>query len=225
MASVAPGELVKLTGQTVGPSPAVSATIPPASALATTLGGSTITVNGIAAPILYTNGGQTNIQIPYGVAGSTTANIVLTLGPNQGGQTASISLPVAATAPGIFTSDFSGIGRMVALNADGTLNSSTNPAARGSSMMFFATGSGVTNPADKDGAAEPDTSRVPVASLSVTIGGVAATLGTAGSTPKDVAGVLQVMVTVPSSIQAGQANVALNVGGVPTTQTTFIFVK
>jgi len=223
--AVAPGELVRIAGQTVGPSPAVSQTIPPASALATTLGGSTITVNGIAAPILYTNGGQTNIQIPYGVAGSSTANLVLTLGPAQGSQTSNISLQVAPVAPGIFTSDFSGIGRMVALNADGKLNSSTNPAERGSAIMFFATGAGVTNPADKDGGTETDTTRVPVAPLTVTIGGQAAALGVAGSTPRDVAGVLQVMVTVPTGIAAGTANVVLSAGGVATTQTTSIFVK
>jgi uncharacterized protein (TIGR03118 family) len=223
--AVAPGELVRISGQTVGPSPAVSAKIPPASALDTSLGGSTITVGGIAAPILYTNGGQTNIQIPYGIAGSTTADVVLTLGPAQGGQTAKITLQVAPTAPGIFTFDFSGIGRMVALNSDGSLNSAANPAARGSSLMFFATGAGVTNPADMDGRAETDTSRVPVAPLSVTIGGLAATLGVAGSTPKDVAGVLQVMVTVPTNIPAGSANVVLTAGGVATTQATFIYVK
>jgi uncharacterized protein (TIGR03118 family) len=219
---IAPGEIVKIGGQTVGPSPAVSATIPPASALATTLGGTSVTVNGIAAPILYTNGSQTNIQIPYGVAGSTTASIVLTTGTQSA---PAISIPVAPVSPGIFTTDFSGVGRIVALNADGSLNSTTNPATRGTALWFFATGGGVTNPADKDGAAETDTSRVPVAPLSVTVGGAAATLGVNGSTPKDVSGVLQIMVTLPASIAAGPASVVLTVGGVATTQNTFVYVK
>ena len=228
--AVAPGEIVKISGQTVGPSPAQSAVIPPATALANTLGGTSATVNGIAVPVLYTNGTQTNVQIPYGVAGSSTAVLVLTVAGNTPGsttapQTSTISVPVAALAPGIFTTDFTGVGRMVALNADGTLNSTTNPAARGTAVWFFATGSGVTNPADKEGITEIDSSRVPVAPLLVTVGGASATLGINGSTPKDVSGVLQVMVTVPASIAAGTANVVLTVGGIATVQQTFIFVK
>jgi uncharacterized protein (TIGR03118 family) len=220
--AIAPGEIVKISGQTVGPSPAVSATIPPVSALATTLGGTSVTINGIAAPILYTNGTQTNIQVPYGVAGSATASLVLTTGTQT---TQALSLQVAPVAPGLFTTDFSGQGRLVALNADGSVNSTANPAARGSSVWVFATGAGVTNPADKDGAAETDASRVPVAPVSATIGGSNAMVGINGSTPKDVSGVLQVMLTVPAAIAPGSANVVLTVGGVATTQNTFVYVK
>jgi uncharacterized protein (TIGR03437 family) len=221
-AAIAPGEIVRIGGQTVGPSPAVSATIPPATALLTTLGGTSVTVNGIAAPVLYTNGSQTNIQIPYALAGATSASIVLTTGTQT---LPAITVPVAPVSPGIFTTDFSGAGRMVALNADGSVNSSTNPAMRGTAIWFFATGGGVTNPADKDGAAETDTSRVPVAPLSVTVGGTQATLGVNGSTPRDVSGVLQIMVTVPAGITSGTAAVVLTVGGVATSQSTFVYVK
>ena len=69
---------------------------------------------------MYQNGGQTNIQIPYEVAGSAMASVVLTQGTQT---TAAFTLPVAATAPGVFTIDFSGTGQAVALNADGTVNS------------------------------------------------------------------------------------------------------
>jgi uncharacterized protein (TIGR03118 family) len=222
---VAPGELIKIVGQTVGPSPAITATIPPtapASSLATTVSGTSATVNGTAAPILYTNGTQTNIQIPYEVAGATTANLVLTVGT----QTAAFTATVAPTAPGLFTINFTGLGQAVALNADGTVNSSTNPAARGSNIWLFATGAGVTNPADADGTFESDTSRVPVAPLSVTINGQNATVGTDGSTPKDVSGVLELMVTIPAGIATtGSVPVLLTAGGVTTTQPTVIFIK
>ncbi len=220
--AIAPGELVKISGQTVGPSPAVSATIPPASGnLATVLGGTSATVNGIAAPILYTNGTQTNLQVPYGIAGSTTANIVLTVGA----QTATFTAPIAPTAPGLFTTNFSGVGPLVALNADGTINTAANAAARGAAFMVYATGAGVTSPADKEGAAESDTSRVPVAPISLTIGGSNVVLGVNGSFPKSVSGVLQIMGTIPAGIATGAVPVVLTVGGVATTQATTIFVK
>ena len=60
---------------------------------------------------MYQNGGQTNIQIPYEVAGSAMASVVLTQGTQT---TAAFALPVAATVPGIFTIDFSGTGQAVA---------------------------------------------------------------------------------------------------------------
>ena len=220
--SVAPGEIVRINGQTVGSSPAVAATIPPATALATTLGGTSVKVNGTPAPIMYQNGGQTNIQIPYEVAGSAMASVVLTQGTQT---TAAFALPVAATVPGIFTIDFSGTGQAVALNADGTVNSSSNPAARGSMIWLFATGEGVTSPADTDGATEVNMSYVPLAPVSVSIGGTGAIAGPAGSTPKDVSGVLEMQVTVPSSIPAGSAAVSLTSGGVTTTQATVVWVK
>ena len=87
-----------------------------------------MTVNGIAAPILYTSGSQTNIQIPYEIAGAAKASVILTTG---GQTTPAVSMPVQPVSPGIFTINFSGSGQAVALDADGSVNSSTNPAARG----------------------------------------------------------------------------------------------
>ena len=55
---------------------------------------------------------------------------------------ASIPVPVAPASPGIFTADGSGYGRAYILNADGTRNSPSNPAAEGSKITIFATGVG-----------------------------------------------------------------------------------
>jgi uncharacterized protein (TIGR03118 family) len=227
---VAPGELVTILGQTVGPSPAVAATIPPTTAaLATTLGGTTVTVNGTAAPVLYTSGSQTNIQIPYEVAGSTTAKVILTTG---GQTTAAFSVPVQPVSPGIFTINFTGTGQAVALNADGTVNSSTNPAARGSLIWLFATGEGVTTPSSSDGMTETDMSRTPVLPVSVGFNALPSTVVSASTTPRDVAGVLEVQVAVPASLTPGQIEVSLSVGAnstydvfSPNVQFVYIFVK
>lgn len=220
---VSPGELVTIGGQTVGPGLGAAATIPPTAAgLATALGGTTVTVNGIAAPVLYTNGSQTNIQIPYEIAGNTAATVVLKTGAQT---TAAFPLQVAPTAPGLFTLDFSGQGAAVALNADNTLNTAANAAARGTTVTLFATGEGVTNPASTNGQLETDTSRVPVAPVSVTIGGLPATVNADTSVPRDVAGVLEILVTVPAGATPGAAPVVLTIGGVATKQTATVFVK
>ena len=225
--NVAPGEIVLINGQSVGPSPSVTSTIAGQTALPTTAGATTpvnttnATFNGTAAPIVYAGSGGTAVQVPYEVSGSSTANIVL----NVGTQRTTLSVPVAATAPGLFTLDFTGKGPVVALNSDGSLNSASNAAARGSSVMLFATGEGVTKPGDTDGVIETDNSRVPVATLTATIGGANATVASDTSFAKDASGVLELIVTVPAGISTGAVPVLINAGGVATTQATTIFVK
>jgi uncharacterized protein (TIGR03437 family) len=204
----------------------VTSTIPAAGNLPTTagptVGATTITFNGTAAAIIYTGSAATSVQVPYEVAGSAMANVVLTVGTQS---SKIFTIPVAPTSPGIFTTDFTGGNGVVALNADGTVNSAANPAARGATVTLFATGEGVTNPADADGVVETTSTRVPVAPVSVTIGGAAAAAGSGGSTPKDISGVLMMTVTVPASIPAGAANVVLTAGGVASTQTAVLYVK
>lgn len=222
---VAPGEIVWIAGQTVGPSPSLTSTIPTTGNLPTTSGtnsgATTIAFNGTLAPIIYAGSAATSVQVPYEVSGSATANVVLTVGS----QTAkAFSVQVLPTAPGVFTTDFSGTGGAVALNADGTVNSASNAAARGSSIMLFATGEGLTMPADSDGTVEANSSRVPVAPMSATFNGTTATIGADGSTPRDVSGVLELTVTVPTSISAGSATVVLTAGGVAASP-VLVYVK
>jgi uncharacterized protein (TIGR03437 family) len=52
---------------------------------------------------------------------------------------ADVSSQVVSAAPGLFTT---GTGQAAAVNEDGTLNSESNPAARGSIVLIYATGQG-----------------------------------------------------------------------------------
>jgi uncharacterized protein (TIGR03437 family) len=120
----------------------------------------------------------------------------------------------------------------VALNADGTVNSSTNPAVRGTSVTIFATGEGVTTPASADGMTETANTTVPVAPVSILFDTTAGMVSADSTVPKDVAGVLEVKATIPAGIPAGQTSVILSVGGVSTLnifsnvqQNVYIFVK
>ena len=98
--------------------------------------------------MLYAAGDQVNAVVPFGIAGltNTTLNV-----PDPSGIPASLSLPVASSSPGIFTLSGSGVGQGAILNQDSTLNSVDNPAARGSIIVFFATGAGQTDPPGTDG--------------------------------------------------------------------------
>ena len=79
------------------------------------------------------------------------------------------------------------------------MNSSNNPAARGSFITLYATGGGATTPDSQDGfltALPYPTLNLPV---SVTIEGVDAPVLYAGPAPGQVAGVLQITVVVPET--------------------------
>ena len=203
---ISPGEILALTGITVGPRPAVSA----AATVTTTLGGTMVTINGTPAPILYTQADQTNVIVPWSLTG-TSANIVVTSGPI----TVSSTVPIAATSPGLFTANASGTGQTITLNQDGTLNSASNPAAAGSVLVLYATGLGQTDPPGQDGVI--NSAKViaeAVATVTVTIGGKTAQVIYAGAAPGAVAGVMQVEAVVPAGAGTGAVPVVVTAGNV-----------
>ena len=212
ISAIAPGEIVIITGQSLGPSPLVSATIPATGTLAASLSGTSVTINGTAAPVIYTSASYTSVIVPYAVAGSTSASVVVTTASQT---TPALSIPVAATVPGVFTTNGGGTGQALALNQDGTLNSTSNAAARGAVVVLFATGEGVTDPPGTDGLIDTGlVFREPVAPVALTIGGAAAQVLYAVEAPGDVAGVLEVGAVVPAGITPGAAAAVLSVGSV-----------
>jgi uncharacterized protein (TIGR03437 family) len=108
--------------------------------------------------------------------------------------------------PGIFTLDGTGTGQAVAINPDGTFNSATNPAARGSIVTFFATGVGFVEPPIEDGRHPPaPVYPRPAALPEIRLGGrpLAATdIGFAGLV---WAGVFQFNIRIPTDIPPSQS--------------------
>jgi uncharacterized protein (TIGR03118 family) len=219
--AIAPGEVVLINGGTIGPSPTVNGVIPISGAMATTLSTTTVTFNGTPAPILYANASQTSVVVPYEVAGAASAAIVVSY---RGQTTSAFTIPVAASAPGLFTIAEDGLGEIVAFNQDGAINSATNAAARGTVLTIFATGDGAETPGDSDGVVNGDLIRTPSLPVSVTIGGQAAQLVFAGSAPGLLAGVLQIEVVAPTAAAAGAQPIMLTIGSAATTQQTATIV-
>jgi uncharacterized protein (TIGR03437 family) len=65
----------------------------------TGLSGTSVTFNGIAAPVLYTSATQVGAVVPYPVTGST-AQVKVTY---QGQVSNAFTVPVALVAPSLFT--------------------------------------------------------------------------------------------------------------------------
>ena len=217
---IAPGEVVVLTGLTIGPSPTASATIPTTGAVSPSLGGVSVTFNGWPAPVLYTSASQTSVLVPYALGGFFSADLVV----KYRGQTATLTVPVALSAPGIFTLDFTGSGPAVAINADGTINRSTSPATAGSVITFFATGEGPTYPAGEDGVVNDRIIRTPQLPVSLNIGGQTARVLYAGTAFGSVQGVLQVEALIPNGV-TGTVPLELTVGSANSQTTATISVK
>lgn len=147
---VAPGELVTLVGNGLGPQQGVEPQATLETPYPIEAANVEVTFDGIPAPLLWVQDSQINLVVPWSVTGSGTGS-----GPTtqvcvtyNNVQTNCLFWPVAQTAPGVFTVD--GV-HAAAVNQDGTINSATNPAPAGSLVSVWATGLGPITPPQADG--------------------------------------------------------------------------
>ena len=174
--AVAPGEIVSIfsgAGSAIGPADGV-ATTPPA-ALPTQLSDVEVRFDGRPAQLYYVQANQINAQVPYSVAGAAQTQVEVLYQGVSRGQT---QVAVANAMPGIFVWS-GGTGQAVVTNADGSLNTQSNPAPRGSTITFYATGHGQNLP------------------VSLTISGFPAEILFTGE-PAGFAGLLRVDARLPS---------------------------
>jgi uncharacterized protein (TIGR03437 family) len=209
---VAPGEIVALFGAGIGPSTLTQFTVAN-GAIGNQIAGTQVLFNGVPAPLLYVSSSLIAAIAPYSVSQAASADIVVSY---QGATSADLNVPVVTAAPGIFTANSTGSGQAAAVNQDGSINKTTNPAKVGSVVSLYITGSGQTAPAETDGQLVT-TNPYPMSVLKVTaqIGGLPAIVNYAGATPTQVSGLTQVNVQIPAGIQTGGAvPVAVQVGGI-----------
>ncbi|MES1262665.1 MAG: hypothetical protein ABUS49_13105 [Acidobacteriota bacterium] len=209
---IAAGEIVVLFGAGLGPD-TLAVAAPQNGFFPTQLSGTQVMINGTAAPLIYSSAGAVAAVVPYAVNGLSSAQISVVY---QGKTSRVATLPVAPTAPGIFTANATGSGQAAALNQDGTLNSAANPALVGSVITLYATGEGQTSPGGIDGKlAAGSNLPMPVQTVNATIGGLPAVVNYAGAAPTLVAGVMQVNLQLPSGFApSGAVPVVLQIGGV-----------
>ena len=111
---------------------------------------------------LYVSSGQINAIVPCEVEGRFTTQVQVEF---LGVRSNAITLDVAQTAPGVFTLAGSGRGPSAVLNADNSINGSTQPAAKGTIVTIYATGEGQTNPPSVTGTISGSVLKMPVAGV------------------------------------------------------------
>ncbi len=214
--SIAPGEIVRLSGGCIGPLEPVTGTFMDGR-LPTSLAGVRVLVNGAAAPLLSVQSAEIVAVIPSGAGATTATDLVIDY---MGARTPSQSLKVESAVPGIFVSGT----QAAALNEDLTQNEPGNPARVGSIVTLFLTGAGGTDPPLPDGAPAPDPPPNLVLPVIVRVGGAPAEVIHAGSAPGWV-GVAQVNIRIPDVSSSEFAPVRVTVGGITRNQSATLAVK
>lgn len=97
---------------------------------------------------------QINLQIPSATTPGKHQIVVRTLDTQE--LIAGGAITVAASAPSFYTVSGDGKGQAMATNEDGSVNSASNPIARGGVITLIGTGVGMSNPPVADGVATPD---------------------------------------------------------------------
>ncbi len=205
-APLAPGTLISVFGTKLAQNKAGATTLP----LPMDLGGSSLVIAGMEAPLLYSSDGQVNAMIPFGIGVNARQQMVISRGSSL---SVAQGITMAEASPGVFSTDNSGKGQghiyVAHPDSTQTLADTGHPAKAGDNIAIYCTGLGEVTPPVAAGMPAPlDHLTRTVNPVTVTIGGVAAPVQFAGLTP-GFAGLYQVNVKVPQGITPGAAVVVL----------------
>jgi uncharacterized protein (TIGR03437 family) len=142
---ISPGEFIVIFGSGLPARTAVAVPFP------TSLNGVQLMINNTAAPLYLIDSTHVYAVVPYGLTG-TTASLVLT---NSGASSNTVTVPLAATSPGIATQSQTGLNAAAITHANNTLVTPVSPAVPGETVVLYMTGLGAVTPAVKDGSAAP----------------------------------------------------------------------
>ena len=215
--AVAAGSWAAAFGAFGGASTATASAFP----LPKTLGGVTVKIDGVDAPLFDVRGTQITFLIP----GSVTPGLK-PVSITAGGATINGNVRVMSSAPGLFTKDSATPPRGAVRNQDGvTENAQGTPARRGDVVSIFGTGPGALTQTVTDGA-PPGAS--PLAATRSTpqvfIGGVEAQVQFSGLNP-NAPGLWQINAVVPNlAFITGRTPVRVFVEGVDSNEVA-IFVE
>ena len=207
---VAPGEMISIFGQGVGPAVGISAG---PGALPTTLGGTTVNFNGVAAPISYVSQYRVDVQVPPTLVPGAATTAQLTSNKLN---TAQLSLTVQNSVPGLYTAGIIGTGPGSIINQSGVTNTKLTPAAKGSVIAVYAAGLGTVNPPIAAGAVPPLSPLSPTTGgVGAFIGGVPSTVQFAGAAP-GFPGLYQINILVPATAPSGTQSLLVYANSQPT---------
>jgi uncharacterized protein (TIGR03437 family) len=176
------------------------------------LQGTSVTVNGIPAPLLavanMAGSEQINFQVPFETAAPGDAQIVVSSG---GVESFPVDVPVLPAKPGVFV--INGMGPAIVHGSTGALVTASSPALSGEIVVVYCTGLGPVAPVVPTGYAAPITALSQVIlPFTGTVGGKDAVVDFAGLAPT-FAGLYQVNLEIPSGLTGASVPLMIQVNG------------
>ncbi len=211
--NTAPPRLISVSNAASGTTPIAPGSL--VSIYGGAIDSTNVTINGVAAPILYHSAKQINVQAPWEITGSS-ATVAVT---SNSGAPLSFTVPIASIAPGIF---MAAPGQALATHLNGIPISPASPASPGEIIILYANGLGPVSPAIATGANSLDMTRQ-TGVTPVFIGGVQASVLFSGLAPSFV-GVNQLNVVVPN-VASGNQPIVINAGGIITSDKVTIAIR
>jgi uncharacterized protein (TIGR03437 family) len=203
-AANAPGSVVSLFGTALASSQVAAPSLP----LPSSLNGTVVTINGIAAPLFYASPTQINYLLPARLTGLSEASLVVSV---NGVASPAVTVSLFVDAPGIFSLNQQGTGQGAILISQtgevaGAAGQNSRPVNRGEYVSIYCTGLGQVTNAPADGSPaqvnpQSNTMQVPT----VVIGGVVAPAVQFSGLAPGFTGLYQVNVQVPSNASTGNA--------------------
>jgi uncharacterized protein (TIGR03437 family) len=186
----------------------------------TTLGGTKLTIAGIAAPLYDVRATQITFLVPSAVKPGLQDVVVTSPGGTVKG-----TVRIVSAAPGVFTKDTATPPKGAVLNQSGAENTSSLPAARNEVISIYGTGPGAFKAPYTDGTSPGSTPLVETVSTpQVFFSGVPAEVKYSGLNPFSP-GLWQINVVVPNrAFITGRVPVSVFIDGVDANQVT-VFVQ
>ena len=143
---IAPGTIVQIYGSGLASQTVVGSTIP----LTTNLGGTSVIIGGIAAPLYFVSAGQMNAQIPFELTAGQTYQLIVNA---NGALTTPQTIQSSVVTPGIaeYPSGYANAQHA----ADFSLVTDASPAKPGEYVVVYLAGMGPTTVPVASGAATP----------------------------------------------------------------------
>ena len=196
----------------------------------TTLVGTTVWINGQAAPLAYVSPSMLRVQVPLEIDSSRASVVVET----AAGRSAPRTLAISAAAAGVlapvklrlegkqFAAAQIAEDGAYALPENASSEFASRPARAGETLVLHAIGLGAVTPQVATGEVAPDRTQL-AALLEVRIGGIPADVLSAGLAPGKV-GLYEIRVRVPALPQDGAAPLEILLNGKPIPQELYVAV-
>ena len=201
-APLAPGTIVEIFGSAMAATTQSATTTP----LPTSIGGTSVVIGGLQAPLFFVSPGQINAQIPNELVQGNSYDVVVIA---NSAVTTPQPVQLNLRAPGV--ARFAD-GHVIAQHSDFSLVTAQSPAKPGEYLIIYLGGLGPGDQTVTSGTTSPSSPLDAVPDVTITVAGQSATVFFSGLTP-GLVGLYQVNFQVPQNVSSGDLMLVVTENG------------